>query len=85
MLRNYLVLCLLMVLLSLSACSGAKEIHINAECGIVMNNIFNKINTEDDCRVQCRNQCQAHDLGLASFTFNHDESNGCNSCDCVCR
>jgi len=85
MLRKHLVLCLLLILMTFSACSSAKTIHLNAECGVVMNSVFNKIGTEDDCRVQCRNQCLAYDMRLASSTFNPDPKSGCNSCDCVCR
>lgn len=85
MLRKYLVFMLLIALLSLSACTQTKKIHLNAECGVMMNTLFNKINSEEDCRVQCRNQCQAYDLGLSSSSFNTDPQSGCNSCDCVCR
>jgi hypothetical protein len=81
----YVMLCLILALLSISACSGVKKIHIKSECGVMMNNVFNTVNSEDDCRAQCRNQCSTYDLGLSSSTFVHDSKSGCNTCDCVCR
>jgi hypothetical protein len=85
MLNKYWLLSVLFAVLWLSSCAPEKRIAINAECGIMMNNVFNKVGTLEDCKVQCRNQCAALDMGLSKPIFSHDSKTGCNSCECICR
>lgn len=59
-------------------------VSIKAECGELMGNVFNRIKTEEDCKVQCRNECIARDLDL-SRTKLIKETAQCNSCECHCK
>ena len=63
------------------------ETHIvlQGECGVIMGNLMNKIETEDSCRVQCLNECIAHDLRYSRSLFLSGGTTGCNSCDCYCK
>ena len=72
------------LVLFLTRSSQEKHITISGECGLMMGKVFNRIQTEEDCRVQCRNECFAieHKL-LMGILIQHNDTK-CNSCECYC-
>ncbi|OGM02006.1 hypothetical protein A3K72_02930 [Candidatus Woesearchaeota archaeon RBG_13_36_6] len=69
----------------LTGCSQEKHITIPAECGAIMGSLLNKIETEEDCRVQCRNDCFAIEYELSRSVLVQNNATMCNSCECYCK
>lgn len=75
---------ILIIFFLFSIFNNKTHIVLQGECGLVMGNLMNKIETEDSCRVQCLNECIAIDKDMSKSVFISGGETGCNSCDCYC-
>jgi hypothetical protein len=63
-----------------------KYFELNDVCGVIPGgtNVMHTVNNEEECDVQCYNQCASGNLKKVKSIFTLIE-NKCNKCSCACR
>jgi len=53
-------------------------------CSMIVGNLMHTINNDDDCKRQCKSDCQVREMNFQRFVFTKVPNN-CNECSCYCK